>query len=548
MATAELKVDVEFFEELYDGADGWLTLWRKPNTRWLKLPEMPTETQPDEYFGVGIRRENLGGRKRGTSNDVSQVSTLWIDFDCDSPGKKKKHPNREQAEAIIGDLPLVPSFTVWSGGGFHLYWMLHEPVEAAHAERVLKGWHHWIQQRHLKGYQLDSVFDLSRVLRVPGSVNTKYGDPRLVEVLERNGKRYDLDDFLELVDAANALVVSKTATYEVGDLELTNDANAPTEKLEALLENSPEFRKLWKHKRELPSASEYDLALASHAVSALWTDQEVASLLVVHRRKYYPGTEGKLTDRKDYLTRTIAKARGDSNYDVSIRGLNGALDETEEPRRAPDGAAPKDTRQGILDRLSNVLGVQVARWVQFGEEDATYYLELVDGRSIRIGSAGSVLVNSMAMRRAIYESTRVAMKPIKGSAWHGVVESLASIVEIESQEEAGHIEAMQQTITSYLARRSIYEEHAAPMAVARKMPFTEGGKVFVNMEDLRAWVMLHTREKITRSEVLTALKVLGWERVMVHKRPSPAMRYWCREIDETLEAVLGIDFDFDDDE
>lgn len=546
MATAELKVDVEFFEELYDGADGWLTLWRPRKTAWWELPDMPQACEPNQYFGVCPRAEKLDGFERGDKSHILSVPCLWVDFDCDSEQKKKRHPSRELAEHIISELPIRPSTVVWSGGGFHLYWLLHEPEEPGKASRVLESWQRWIGQKPLRDYDLDSTFDLPRVLRVPGSTNTRYGEPRRVEVVERNGRRYSLDDFEQFVTELNEQVKSKREYKVADDLDVSESINPPIEKLEALLANSPEFKRVWLHKRDLPSASEYDMSLANYAAQALWSDQEIAALLVVHRRKHYPESLKKVTERLDYVARTIATARGDTNYDTSIRSLNGALDESTEPERAPEGAAPINTRQGTLDRLSCVFGVQVSRWIQYGDENAMYYLELSDGRRIRVGGAGAVITSDAVMRRVIYEATRVVMKKVKPQAWQGVTEALASIVEIEQQEEAGHIEGVRSLLETYLQRREVYHEDCRAIAVAGKMPFTDAGFVHLNMEDFRSWCGIVTRDKLSRSEVLTALQILGWESVRVHARPAPRARYWRTPLTDELYETIGIGQDGED--
>ena len=53
----------------------------------------------------------------------------------------------------------------------------------------------------------------------------------------------------------------------------------PQAKLDALLANNPRFKATWERRRpELPSQSEYDLALACAAVAAGWSDAEIRAL------------------------------------------------------------------------------------------------------------------------------------------------------------------------------------------------------------------------------------------------------------------------------
>jgi len=96
--------------------------------------------------------------------------------------------------------------------------------------------------------------------------------------------------------------------YDDSTLTVRPDAEPPAEKMAALLANAITFRRTWEHRRDRRwSLSEYDLSLASFAAAVGWSDQEIADLIVAHRRKYGETRKGL---RVDYLRRTIAKARG----------------------------------------------------------------------------------------------------------------------------------------------------------------------------------------------------------------------------------------------
>ncbi len=97
-----------------------------------------------------------------------------------------------------------------------------------------------------------------------------------------------------------------TAQAEVFSLD--PQAVAQTRLLKALCANHPKFALTYDRKRtdladQSPSA--YDLSLASFAVQAGWTDQDIVNLLIQSRRTH--GDDLKL--RRDYYERTLAKAR-----------------------------------------------------------------------------------------------------------------------------------------------------------------------------------------------------------------------------------------------
>lgn len=115
------------------------------------------------YFGVAKRVRR--GRKK---SDVLGVSSLWADIDTVNMGL-----DTDLCLRTLHDLPgaLQPSAVIHSGGGLHAYWFLQEPlvgaehfpsIEAANAElaAIVAG---------------DNVGNVDRILRLPGSWNTKRG-------------------------------------------------------------------------------------------------------------------------------------------------------------------------------------------------------------------------------------------------------------------------------------------------------------------------------------------------------------------------------------
>ena len=185
----------------------------------------------------------------------------------------------------------------------------------------------WQQELARKlGAAVDATHDLARVLRVPGFLNHK--DPNdvvPVEVMWMAGPRSTPADWrnvgatppathktLERFDAKNTLVLSE-------------DAQPDLAKLDLLIEAIPEVRKLLDHTRKIADASlsGYDMGLADYAAQANWNDQEIAELLIYHRRKWH-GDELQL-QRADKYAMTIAKARIGSGDPVSVEQIGDAL-------------------------------------------------------------------------------------------------------------------------------------------------------------------------------------------------------------------------------
>lgn len=113
----------------------------------------------DIYFGVSTRYLH-GGKKQ----DCYRLKTVWVDFD-----KVDKLPD-------FGDLP--PDLVVNSGAGFHVYWILEEPIFVRTGRwKEIEA----VNRALAKKFGGDPMaIDASRILRVPELYNYKYDPPRKV--------------------------------------------------------------------------------------------------------------------------------------------------------------------------------------------------------------------------------------------------------------------------------------------------------------------------------------------------------------------------------
>jgi hypothetical protein len=93
------------------------------------------------------------------------------------------------------DFPIEPSLVVESSPGrFHRYWLLAEPWPADERGRAD---HAAVMERMIESYHSDpNAKDLCRVLRVPGFLNRKHGDPHQVGVVSSPGWRYSRAEIL----------------------------------------------------------------------------------------------------------------------------------------------------------------------------------------------------------------------------------------------------------------------------------------------------------------------------------------------------------------
>jgi hypothetical protein len=82
------------------------------------------------YFGVALRRNDLGRWRRGGQHDLLCLPALFVDVDR----------NTSDALQLIRSIRPPPSCIIHSGGGYHAYWYLDRPTkELAYAQLALTG-------------------------------------------------------------------------------------------------------------------------------------------------------------------------------------------------------------------------------------------------------------------------------------------------------------------------------------------------------------------------------------------------------------------------
>ena len=162
----------------------------------------------DVHFNVQVMRADIGERSeyaRGRVDEVHAVTGFIADVDVGKPGTP---PTREAAREFFEESLPSPTLIVNSGGGYHLYYLLHEPflieteAERAMLSGMAKGVTLLVNQRAESfGWKFDQeVGELARVLRPAGALHRKDPDnTRPVVMVQDDGPRYSLDDIQELL-------------------------------------------------------------------------------------------------------------------------------------------------------------------------------------------------------------------------------------------------------------------------------------------------------------------------------------------------------------
>lgn len=159
------------------------------------------EAKHDVYFGLGLRRPGLNQYQRGKAEDVVALPGFWLDIDIGKDGHRsdKCPPSIEEAFELLDVIEFHPTLVVSSGYGIHIYFLFDRPLE-----QDFERWQYIsnqlqyrvIEAGKARGWHIDNVGDMARVLRVPGTKNFKIPDiAKDVHILYSFGHRYTFEDW-----------------------------------------------------------------------------------------------------------------------------------------------------------------------------------------------------------------------------------------------------------------------------------------------------------------------------------------------------------------
>jgi hypothetical protein len=138
--------------------------------------------------------------RRRAKEEVGLIVTIHADVDL-----KDIVIDRDALLDTARNLKFSPTMIVSSGNGYHLYWVLAEPLEATEANIELAETLNGLVSDLLGGDL--RARDVSRLLRLPGTHNTKNGEWKDVEVVEvLLDCFYDPADLEEWLTVASPLV------------------------------------------------------------------------------------------------------------------------------------------------------------------------------------------------------------------------------------------------------------------------------------------------------------------------------------------------------
>jgi hypothetical protein len=335
-------------------------------------------------------------------------------------------------------------------------------------------------------------------MRLPGTWNRK-GVPKKTRLLELNEHRYepsDLEGYLLPETEEKAQAANLTWAFD-----LSPSAEPPAEKFMRLCEIDSGFKGAWEHSRtdlQDQSASSYDLSLATKALAASWTGQEVVNLLIAHRRRH----NADLKLRKDYYERTL-------NLAMTGKGVEerrALVDDLKAGKALPEEIA-KDPAE-ILAVLSERLGVSITKIVRYRSEGNTYQLE-INGKTINAGTIDN-FDSQTRFRRLIFDHTDVRIKQFKEDAWHHILAHLFRAIENVDVQSGTNKSVFENWIDLYISDGVATEDNWQKAAIDNS-PFKLKGETYIVSEGFRRFLLSHIQERITSQDLTMQLTKLGYQ-------------------------------------
>jgi hypothetical protein len=217
-ATTTHDILRDFITSKFAHADGYISAWLKRAnvTKAIPTGELRdtvayierVSKSDDVYFAISTQMQPPKGRKRGGAESVSSLTGLFADIDfADAKGAQSGYPKSEQeAQEILSEFAIRPTSIVHSGNGIQAHfdfdkpWRLETRADRTAAAGLSTDFQRTLLNHFRKyGRKIDSVGDIVRNFRPPGTLNHKSNPPKAVQLLEHDpDRRYSIEQIREV--------------------------------------------------------------------------------------------------------------------------------------------------------------------------------------------------------------------------------------------------------------------------------------------------------------------------------------------------------------
>lgn len=319
-------------------------------------------------------------------------------------------------------------------------------------------------------------------------------------------------------------------------------------RFQILLERNARFRKAWDHRGYDLPCRECQQVLVECAVTAKWTDAEIANLLIAHHARFNqdqsraPNFDGIITKAR----KTFSRAQAIRDLELLIAPEARARDDDGElrPVEPQDEAAHK---AAILKQISVIFGLkgkkEIVRIERFLCEPRVYSIVIAardsDGKNKSIKLAG---IRDLADQKRLYwhiaDLAAEMIPAFTAAQWRIITQALLdACVDLSVGEEATDIGLVNAWLEGYLTPDRVLDSFAEQDRKGHE-PFRHDGQVHLFLEAFRRWIYVNHGDRVPEGQLCVLLRRAGAEPVAPHvyrdgKRTS--VRTW--RLPETTEKT-----------
>lgn len=185
-----LKLDtLSYIDNLHSNSKGWITrsiINNKGYRQWhYKYTELTNLDLTGENNYISL---NTFYKPQRRLENIKELNALYIDLDYYNTNKTQSQILMDLEQNYFNQLIPLPNYIVDSGRGMYLIWLINKvPSQALPLWKAIEEYFY----NQLKDFGADrQALDATRILRVPGSINSK--SKTVVTVLDEYKYVYDL--------------------------------------------------------------------------------------------------------------------------------------------------------------------------------------------------------------------------------------------------------------------------------------------------------------------------------------------------------------------
>ncbi|MGM5482334.1 MAG: hypothetical protein ACQESF_02625 [Nanobdellota archaeon] len=558
----------DFFNEVYGELENtdYFYIWNKrtKQTFWtnsideaVKFAEKKKSVTGNElYISVGtgnnpyLNKRIMGDAKKGPEykqfleEEVTKLTGFYLDIDVETGTedvhKKTSLPKtQKEALSLLENVWPQPTFIINSGYGFHCWWLFREPYEIetqqerADIKLMLRQFNGYFVKRAKElGFEIDHLYDLKRLLRIPDTKNYKNKKyPKSVKLHSYNGAKYNPEDFEYLLlpeeklsdispvkskeSGVNVKVGNKDIQKILDELDFSDPEISKDKLMMLQVTFDPVFTQIWEKKMDddpnFSSGSEYDWRLISYGKRIKFSNQEMLQLMLSFRSKH--GLDLKF-DNKQYYARTIHTMN--ESFDEEKAGVKEATKTNSDNQSNTENLQEKNNlseedKSNTLESLSYNLKFQIDKIVKYQEDPRSQFVLKSGDQTIFLGDISQITsINNF--RNRILEAKHHCIPGYKNKEWFRIVQKMFDVCEEIRTSEENTDKAVVLWIQEYLED---CPEVDLDEGCQTNSSFYHDGNWYLFLDKFYTWCQSSKNTDIKKNRFITLLRMHGCENVRI---------------------------------